>query len=346
MTDFLDDKADRVKLQAFAPTTLKTRRSQWNRYELFCKTFDLQSLPVTPQNVCRFLVYIGDDLTYATLNNYVSALNALGRFHAGDFDLRKDYGVTMLLRGFRRLKGDLNRQKDPLLPSDLRLIFKQLNLEDPLHLVVWLIVLLAFRSLLRKSHFVCSGQDDQEHLLRLKDVNFEPWGCRITIGSSKTIQFCQRKFDIPINFSKEPLCAASLLRTYLDRQYKLDSELLFTLPGSHKPVPYSLTLDLLKSWCSAAGIFKDVGFHSLRRGSASFMHSLNIELVSIQKAGDWQSLCVLKYLTVDFSQKRKVEEFFFFFLILSWRLGLTFAQLLLAKCCLTLLLFVFPSVFM
>ena len=38
------------------------------------------------------------------------------------------------------------------------------------------------------------------------------------------------------------------------------------------------------------------------------MHSLNIELVSIQKAGDWSSLCVLKYLTVDFPQKCQVEN--------------------------------------
>ena len=55
-------------------------------------------------------------------------------------------------------------------------------------------------------------------------------------------------------------------------------------------------------------IDKDVGFHFLRHGSASFMHSLDIELIYIQKAGDWQSLCVLRYLSIGFAPKRKVED--------------------------------------
>ena len=309
MTDFLDEKAERIRLQAFAPTTQKTRKSQWNRFGRFCADFNLQPMPVTPQNVCRFLVYIGDELTYTTLNNYVSALNTLGRFDDGLFDLRQDFGVKLLLRGFRRLKGDRKKQKDPLLPSDLRLIYKEVNFKDPVHLVVWLIILLAFRTLLRKSHFVCSGMDDQEHLLRVSDVAFDLWGCKLTIHSSKTIQFNERSFDIPVSFSKEPLCAASLLRSYLDSKPRLDTDFLFTLPGSlsPKPVPYSLAMDLLKSWCAAAGLDKEVGFHSLRRGAASYMHSLNLDLISIQKAGAWQSLCVLHYLTVDITQKRKVE---------------------------------------
>ena len=255
----MDTKAERIRLQAFAPTTQKTRRSQWNRYGKFCADFNLQALPVTPQNVCRFLVFVGDDLTYATLNNYVSALNTLGKFDDGHFDLRRDFGVKLLLLGFRRLKGDSNKPKDPLLPSDLRFIHQQVNLADPLHLVVWLIMLLAFRSPLRKSHFVCASQEDREHLLKVHDVSFEPWGCKLTIHSSKTIQFNQRSFEIPISFSKDPLCGASLLRTYLKDSSRAASDFLFILPGSSppKPVPYSLALDLLKTWCTASRVVKD-----------------------------------------------------------------------------------------
>ena len=296
-----------IKLQAFAPSTLRTRRSQWKRYYNFCDNFALPALPVTPQTVCRFLVYVVDSLTYSSINNYVSALNSLGKFNDNEFDLRLDYGVTLLLRGFKRLKGDISSPKDPLSPKDLRSIFTCVDFSDLNQSTVWLIVLLAFRSLLRKSHFVCSSPDDQEHLLHVGDVSFEPWGCKLNISSSKTIQFGQRSFDIPISFCKPPLCAASLLKDLLDKHPRSSSDLLFTLRDG-KPVPYSLALKFLKSWCIKAGIVKDIGFHSLRRGSASFMHSLHIELVSIQKAGDWQSLCVLDYLTVDFDQKRQVES--------------------------------------
>ena len=220
-----------------------------------------------------------------------------------------DYGVTLLLRGFKRVKGDLTSPKDPLLPCDLRDIFKFVNLDNPLHFTVWLIVLVSFRSLLRKSHFVAMSSDDQEHLLRVGDLSFESWGCKLNIASSKTIQFKQRTFDIPISRSTPPLCAVSLLKEYLERFPKLDSDFLFTLPGRarNRPMPYTTTLDLLQSWSKLAKLDKDIGFHSLRRGAATYMHSLDIGLVSIQKAGDWQSLCVLDYLTIDFEDRKKVE---------------------------------------
>ena len=310
MTGFLDTKAERIKLLAFAPNTLKTRRSQWNRYHGFCDRLGLSPFPVTPQNVCRFLVSIGDSLSYITLNNYVSALNCLGKFDTSDFDLRQDYGIMLLLRGFKRLKGDSANPKDPLSPSDLRLIHAQVNWSDPKQHIIWIIILLAFRTLLRKSHFVSTSSDDQEHLLRVKDIAFETWGCKISIQSSKTIQFKERSFDIPVSFCEAPLCVASLLKELISNSSKCASDLLFTWPpdSGSTPMNYLVALDHLKSWVSAAGINKDVGFHSLRRGAASFMHSLDIELVSIQKAGDWNSLCVLNYLTVDFAQKRKVES--------------------------------------
>ena len=171
-----------VRLQAFAPDTLKTRRSQWNRYRVFCDQLHIPSLPVTPQNACCFLVDIGDDLSYATLNNYVSALNVLGKMYDQDFDLRKDFGVILLLKGFKRLKGE-----DPLSPEDLRRIHSFVDFSDVTQYTVWIIIVLAFRSLLQKSHFVSSSDEDSDHLLRANDVRFETWGAMIMVNSSKTI---------------------------------------------------------------------------------------------------------------------------------------------------------------
>ena len=306
----MDSKAEIIKLHAFAPNTLKTRRSQWNRYYSFCEKYSLPANPITPQTVCRFLAEIGDNVSYGTINNYVSALNVLGRFYDGTFDLRQDFGIDLMLKGFRRLKGDVASQKDPLLPDDLKKMYPFVKESDPTQLVLWLIILLAFRTLLRKSHFTSSSDDDQEHLLKVADVKFKPWGCVISVNSSKTIQFGQRSFDIPVSYASKPLCVVSLLKSYLELHPKHDSEFLFTLPrkGLPYPVSYSLALDFFKSLTKQAGLSKDVGFHSLRRGSATYMHKLNIDLISIQKAGDWQSLCVLKYLSVDFSQKCEVEK--------------------------------------
>ena len=83
--------------------------------------------------------------------------------------------------------------------------------------------------------------------------------------SSKTIQFGERSFDIPVFFCAPPLCVASLLKQLLDEQSKLDSDFLFTWPFTlgASPVTYYDALVQLKTWVSAACITKDVGFHSL-----------------------------------------------------------------------------------
>ena len=310
MTGKLDLKTEAIKLQAFAPNTLKTRRSQWNKFYTFCQDFDLQPLPVTPQTVCRFLVAVGDHLSFSTINNYVSALNTLGKFNNSDFDLRKDYGVLLLLRGFRRIKGDSSNPKEPISPADLRKIYNYVDISDPLQLLIWLIILLAFRSLLRKSHFVATSQEDYEHLLKKGDIPFFPWGCKITVNSSKTIQFHERSFEIPIYYASHHLCAATLLKSYLSKSSKSDSDFLFTTQrnGKDLPVYYSVALNWLKTWSNLANLDKNIAFHSLCRGAASHMNRLNIPLISIQKAGDWQSLCVLNYLSIDFKQKQNVER--------------------------------------
>ena len=294
-------------MKAFAPSTRRTRQSQWNQYFKFCERVDLEPYPVTPKNVCRFLVQVSDSVSYVTLNNYVSALNTLSKLHKDYLDLRQDYGLTLVLRGLKRIKGDCSEPMDPLFPEDLKLCFLQVNWQDPEERIIWIIVLLAFRTLLRKSHFVVDR--DETHLLRVGDLSFTDDGCVINITSSKTIQFKERCYKIPVNYAKTPLCVVTLLKDYLRENPKSDTDFLFTTfsDGSFSPIKYSRALKTLQHWSIAAKIPKKVGFHSLRRGCASYMHRLRLPLVSIQQAGDWQSLCVLKYLSCDFYDKQQIE---------------------------------------
>ena len=166
--------------------------------------------------MCIFLADIGDDLSYSTLNNYVSALNVLSKMYEDSFDLRQDYGISLLLKGFKRLKGEATSPKDPLLPEDLKNIYKLVDTSNHTQLVVWIIIVLAFRTLLRKCHFVSSSDEDIIHLLRAGDVKFEPWCCKIIVSSSKTIQFQERSLSLPVSWASHPLCAATLLRLFAE----------------------------------------------------------------------------------------------------------------------------------
>ena len=48
--------------------------------------------------------------------------------------------------------------------------------------------------------------------------------------------------------------------------------------------------------------------HSLRRGGASFAHQCGAKPESIQKMGDWASLCVLLYLDTPLSHRHNVAQ--------------------------------------
>ena len=207
ITAELDRKVEVVKSEAFAISTRKTQSAQWKRYETFCNTFRMDPAPIMPPKVCRFLVHLGESLKFSTINIYVSALNAMAKLSTDYQDLRQDYGVTLVLRCLRRLLGDARAPMDPILPEDLSRIFQVVDLSDEFELSVWLAVCIAFRTLLRKSHFFVA-QDDEALLLCLKDVTFEDWGFLIRISSSKTIQFSQRHFDIPVSSCGGILCAA------------------------------------------------------------------------------------------------------------------------------------------
>ena len=96
---------------------------------------------MTPQNVCRFIVHISNDVCYSTINNYVSALNSLWRLRHDFSDLCEDYGPSLVLKGLKRLKGDSSEPMDPLLPSDLLNIKHHVSFSKQEEVVIWLIIL-------------------------------------------------------------------------------------------------------------------------------------------------------------------------------------------------------------
>lgn len=296
---------DVVKEEAFAVSTNKTRRSQWKKYREFTERWKIQYIPMVPHNVCRFLYEASQDLCYSSLNNYVSGLNLLSKLNDG-CDLRQDFGIHLMLMGLKRLKGDTVKPKEPLLPEDLKKIFQEVNLNNHLEASVWIGVLFCFRTLLRKCH-VFTSPDLDVHLLSRENIRFESWGLIAGVPTSKTNQFRQRTFEAPVTTSNSDLCLVSQLRLYWSR-FGGTKFWPVVSDKEGKPISYSLALKKLKKWCKSAGILKDVGFHSLRRGAASHMYSLGVPIHDIKVEGDWQSMAVLLYLSTSMSHRVEIDS--------------------------------------
>lgn len=96
------------------------------------------------------------------------------------------------LKGIRRCKGDETRQAILVLPLMLLKIFERLML-NPRHTALRAVVLCSFHASLCKCHVT-----DSELMLRRRSFKMYDWGMIIVVRRSKTIQFRERKLEIPV----------------------------------------------------------------------------------------------------------------------------------------------------
>lgn len=131
--------------------------------------------------------------------------------------------------------------------------------------------------------------------------------CKIVIRRSKTIQYGQRKFESPITSCEGPLCEVSALKTFWG-MYPAPPFAPVISSRDGKGVPYVSALYYLKAWCKEAGLARDIGLHSLKRGMATEMKNVGISLLDIQAAGDWQSLSLLRYLSSSLDRRLVIDQ--------------------------------------
>ena len=159
-----------------------------------------------------------------------------------------------------------------------------------------------FRTLLRVSHAVTSP-----HTLKTKDVVFTDWGFFVKVCSSKTTSKSQKPQYIPVVKSPgSPICLVTLLEGIWADSASGESNLFST--NSIPAISYSIfhnTMDYLISKAGLAGTFSS---HSLRRGGASFMSTIDCSIPQIKSRGNWSSDCVYEYVIPSLEHELRVDS--------------------------------------
>ena len=185
-------------------------------------------------------------------------------------------------------------------------MFHVLNLSQPLDLVFWAACLVGFFSFLRKSNLLAGKGETVSHLCR-KDIRFIPQGALLTVQHSKTVQYGERKFVVPIPRIKvSPLCPSSALKLAmsLGEGHPEAPALQFSTTRGVTPLSCQLFLDRLKSILSTLGVDASrYAGHSLRRGGASLALACNVPSELIKLQGGWASYCYQGYLDPDLDTK-------------------------------------------
>ena len=277
-----------------------------NCYSNFCGLYGLKPFPCNPDQACLYASFLSAFMAPSSIHNYISALWSHHRA-LGLEAFPSNYILQQTLRGIRRLGSSSRRPRHPLSVEELRAFFLCINTILPLDLVFWSALTLAFRALLRKSHYTPSP-----HTLRWRDVSLYPDHLVLLIPSSKTDQFSSRPHRIVLNSSPGCcLCPVKWL-TELSRAHRpLEGDLIFRLPtpGGFIPMDYSWFNSRLKALSARVGLSPvTVSSHSLRHGGASLMASLGSTMMDIRARGGWSSSAMFRYLHHSIASLRRLDK--------------------------------------
>ena len=226
--------------------------------------------------------------------NYISGLWSHHR--TLNFEtFQDDYRPGQTLRGIRRLGCSNRPPRRPLSLEEVKSMFSLINTLDPYDLVFWSALTLAYRALLRKSHYTLSPD-----VLHWRDVSLYPDHIIIVLNSSKTNQFSARPHRIVLNSSPGScICPVFWLSELARVHNPLESDLVFRvpLPGHMAPLDYVWFNWRLKDLAASIGLSPvTVSSHSLRHGGASLMASLGSPITDIRARGGWSSASIFNYL--------------------------------------------------
>ena len=290
----VEDRATHLQENSFAPSTNATRASQQRRYTNFCEDYGYDPLKPYPDQIIMYIAYLSFFLVYSSITGYISGLSHFLKTNGQPGIDYSNFKIKQALRGARRtcLKG--RGRAKPLFPEQLLILFRSLNLLLLDDLTFWSALTLAFRALLRISN-LCG----KLHGLRFRDLSFKEGVLYLYVKSSKTNQFSEyltRLVIVPNTNSV--VCPVYWLRELIRLSNPVPESYVFRrlYKGSWRKMSQTWFSKKLKLLCKASGLGDGYSSHSLRRGGASHMSSLDFKLQEIKQRGCWSSDAVFKYI--------------------------------------------------
>ena len=270
------------------------RKKKWKAYLLFYCFCNLQPLPSSVHDLCRYIIFLAANLNvYQSIKNYLNGVRVLHACNGIKFALLDNFEARLVLQAVKRRLRNAPLAKLPVTPDMLMLIYCTIDVSEPFHAALWCSYLFAFFAFLRKSNVVSrslASFDTTKHLTR-GDVLRTRFGLTLILGWSKTVQFKNRVLQIPLceipghildavkafeNMCRlSPAAASAPAFSYCTRQGGLDS------------VTYSKFSKVLLSKLSEIGLdpFLYSG-HSFRRSGCSFAFISGVPAKLLKSHGD------------------------------------------------------------
>ena len=230
----LDKEVLQYRSHSFAASTSKTYSTQLTTYMKFYAEMNVKLVPLSQENLGRYIAFLSRRLCFNSVRQYLNIVRLVHLEANFNSPLEKNWYVTSVLKGVRRVKGDSSVQKLPIMLDILKQIFTTLNLHSSFDRTFWAACLVGFFSFFRKSNLFVQSHllFDPGRNLCASDLSLTADGAIITVRWKK------------LSSSENELCMSHCLRSRIP----LFAPLLHfcTLPSIAPPVialsHYSVTL--------------------------------------------------------------------------------------------------------
>lgn len=262
-------------------------------------------LPFTALNVCRYAAYLAGvkNLKATSIPKYLNIIRVLHKEHGLPNPLEENWFLDMVIKGIKRTHGTQICRKLPITP-DLLLQMKQaIDVDAPKYAAFWAACCVLFFGLLRKSNVLPPAKFDPTKHLSRSHVWSHHWGLHLEIPWTKTIQFKERKLQVPLPAAPtNPLCpTAAVINLFQKTPAATPSDpvICYMKEGVITPLTYNQFLTMLKDTLSRIGVNPtEYAGHSFRRGGATWALTNGLPGELIQILGDWKSDAYKQYFDI------------------------------------------------
>lgn len=280
-----------------APSTWKSRKSQWRCYKRFCKKFNLSPLPCSDNQLSLYVAHLSSYMCHTSIVVYFQAVIFASKLSHCAPPCTSNPCVKLVLEGAKRNGFVSGSGAVPITLSILKTLFPHVKISKRINKVFWASCLLMFFSLLRVSHIT-----ESRHALLCSDLTPHAWGYMLKVRSSKTHQGSQPLLLPICKLPDKRYCPVYWLSSLLNSCKAHPSTPLFQALLGRK-YTYSMFRDLLNVVSLSAAYDKKFSGHSFRKGGALYLVSLGVPLHQVKERGNWKPMCVLKYLSMPISER-------------------------------------------
>ena len=317
---------------AWSDRTCRALNSEKKAFFEFADQADVQSLPLTGDDLCMFAVwlwFIRGLKSPQSIKSYLSAVRTMHKRIGLTCPTPTSYGpLGQILAGLARKCKHQVKKALPVTPVILNNLLQSVphNPSCPTQTkslaVFKALSLLLFQTMSRSSNMMPESrkQFDPDYLLKWTNIQLDADGVVVTVTKSKTNQFGTNNHQIPIAKSEDPrYCPvqtlAGLVSMYGPQNIKPSSP-VFLLPtpsGSFVPLKKSEFVAWFRSRLSEMKLpAEQFGVHSFRHGAIQQGVLNESNRVLVQLASGHASDAVLGYALIPperrFDLSRKITQ--------------------------------------